>query len=97
MAGSYKEGPAGGALRWTGRGGAKEEGVGRLAGEDGDLEGQDGPRLLSDSRLSSQGAEGQFSKFFKYQFFIEKYFQSFHAEVHQYKTRIEDFSSLTQV
>ena len=70
MAGSYKEGPAGGALRWTGRGGAKEEGVGRLAGEDGDLEGQDGPRLLSDSRLSSQGAEGQFSKFLKYQFFL---------------------------
>ena len=97
MAGSYKEGPVGGVVRRPGGGGAQEEGAGRLAGQDGDLEGEDGPSLLSDSRLPSEGAEGKFPNFKNQYFFIEKYSQTFHAEVHQYKTRIEDFSRLTQV
>ena len=72
-AGSHQERPAGGVVRRAGGGGAEEEGAGRLAGQDGNLEGQDGPRLLSDSRLPSEGAEGKFPNF-KNQFFsIEKY------------------------
>ena len=63
MAGSHQKGPVGGALRWPGGSGAEEEGAGRLAGQDGDLEGQDGPCLLPDSRLSSEGAEGKFQNF----------------------------------
>ena len=72
-AGSHQERPAGGVVRRAGGGGAEEEGAGGLAGQDGDLEGQDGPRLLSDPRLPSEGAEGKFPKSF---FFIKNYSRS---------------------
>ena len=58
-AGSHEEGPAGGAPPWPGGGGEEEEGAGGLAGQDGELEGQDGPGLLSHPRLPSEGAEGE--------------------------------------
>ena len=60
LAGSHQEGPAGGALRGPGGGGAEEEGAGGLAGQNGELEGQDGPGLLPDPRLPGEGAEGEF-------------------------------------
>ena len=58
-AGSHQEGPTGGALPRAGGGGEEEEGAGGLAGQDGELEGQDGPGLLSHPRLPSEGAEGE--------------------------------------
>ena len=62
-AGSHQERPAGGVVRRAGGGGAEEEGAGGLAGQDGDLEGEDGARLLSDPGLPSEGAEGKFTNF----------------------------------
>ena len=58
-AGSHQERPAGGVVRRAGGGGAEEEGAGGLAGQDGDLERQDGSGLLPAPRLSGQGAEGR--------------------------------------
>ena len=63
MAGAHQEGPVGGAPPGPGGGGAKEAGAGGLAGEDGDLEGQDGARLLSDPGLPSEGAKGDYKRF----------------------------------
>ena len=77
FAGSYQEGPVGGALRRTGGGGEKEAGAGLLAGQNGDLAGQDGPRLLSDPRLPSKGTEGEIQNLKKMFFHKEILFSLF--------------------
>ena len=68
VTGAHQEGPVGGPPPGSGGGGAKEAGAGGLAGEDGDLEGQDGARLLSDLGLTSEGAEGELKDFKKENF-----------------------------
>ena len=82
-----------GRRRWRGGGGSWRPGwSGWRAGGTG------WPRSPVRPSTPKWGSRRWISKLENFSFyFIKKYSQSFHAEVHQYKTRIEDFSSLTQV